>query len=231
MATKKKKTMEVKALVIREIAMTQRQATLINAETPAAFIKEKPGRGGRKVAYVEGGYIINQLNGAFSPLGWDFEILDQGQTERKLDKSDGEVWVRGRLVINDHKNGFKVYKTQYGQHAIHANVPIGDAYKAAATDALKKCASMLGIAQDVYWGGLDSAEEAPAPAKGSGKVTASPAERFERAKAMVRSARDVGSLIEWDEKLKTNKVFTAAQKSELSKLIKGRVTDLEGEQA
>lgn len=221
----KKKTKEVKAIVIREIAMTPRQEVLIKAETPQAFIKEKPGRGGKKVTYVEGGYIINQLNGAFSPLGWDFEILDQGQTERKLDSgSEGEVWVRGRLVINDHKNGFKVFKTQYGQHPIHKNTPIGDAFKAASTDALKKCASMLGIAQDVYWGGLDDAEGAPQT-----KVSAkeSVAEKLERAKAMIRSTNDVGSLIKWDEALKENKTYSAAQKAELSKLIKARVSEIE----
>jgi hypothetical protein len=220
---KKRKRAEVKALVIREIAMTPRQAQLISAETPAAFIKTKPGRGKRPVTYVEGGYIINQLNGVFSPLGWDFEVLEQGETQRKLDsKSEGEVWVRGRLVINDHKNGFKVFKTQYGQHPIYANVPIGDAFKAAATDALKKCASMFGIAQDVYWGGMDTAEPVPVQ-----KAKESTTDKFERARAMIRSTNDVGVLIEWDEKLKDNKVFDAGQKKELSKLISSRVDELQ----
>ncbi len=222
-----KKVPVSKALVIQEIAMTPRQVGLINMETPKEFIKEKPGRGGKKVSFVEGGYIINQLNGVFSPLGWDFEIVEQGTTERKNEKSaEGEVWVRGRLIINDHKNGFKVFKTQYGQHNIHQNVPIGDAFKSAATDALKKCASMLGIAQDVYWGGMDTVDEAPATKKAT-----TVDDQFARAKAMIKSTRDVGVLIVWDEKLKTNKVFNKSQKDELSKLIKNHVSELEANQA
>lgn len=228
----KAKPAETKALVIREISMTTRQQDLISQRTPDVFVKEKPGRGGKRVTYVEGGYIINQLNKAFSPLGWDFEITAQGETARKLDKgSEGEVWVRGQLVINDHKNGFKMTKTQYGQHPIHTNTPIGDAFKAASTDALKKCASMLGIAQDVYWGADEAINAPTAPAKSTKPAPVSASELINKAKQMINTTSDIGLLIEWDERLKENKVYDKKQKDELSALIKARVADIEAKQA
>lgn len=210
------------AIVLQEISLSPRQTGIVNAETPKDLIKSKPGRGGKRVAYVEGGYVISKLNQAFSPLGWEFKITERGQTDRKNEnKAEGEVWVYGELTIIDHKNNFRTTKGQYGQHPIHEKVPIGDAYKAAATDALKKCASLLGIALDVYWGTLDR-EEALAPK--DNKLT--PAEAFERAKLMLKSVRDVTVLMEYDEKLKISK-FTEAQKKELHSLISAQVDALD----
>jgi recombination DNA repair RAD52 pathway protein len=218
-----KEPKQVKALIVREISLSPRQTGIINAETPAALIKSKPGRGGKRVSYVEGGYVISKLNEAFSPLGWEFEIVEHGTTERKNENSsEGEVWVRGKITIIDHKNNWRVSKTQFGQHPIHKNVPMGDALKAAGTDALKKCASMLGIALDVYWGTLD-APEAQVPKK----LTSG--EMFERAKMMIRATKDSGGLIEYDDRLKESKNFSESQKKELHALISARVDQIENE--
>jgi len=211
----------ITAIVMQEVQLSPRQTSVVQAETPAALIKTKPGRGGKRVSYVEGGYVISKLNEAFSPLGWEFKIVEKGTTERKNESSaEGEVWVYGELTIIDHKNGYRTTKGQYGQHPIHTKVPIGDAYKAAGTDALKKCASLLGIALDVYWGTLDKNEDAPPP-----KMT--PAETFERAKMMIASTRDVGGLVVYAEKLKGSKVFNAAQKKELNDIISSKVDALD----
>lgn len=217
------RTKEEKALVLHEIALSSRADIIVRAETPKALIKSKPGRGGKRVTYVEGGYVINQLNAAFSPLGWEFEIVEHGTTERKNENStEGEVWVRGKLTIIDHAKGWRVSKTQFGQHPIHTKVPIGDAYKAAGTDALKKCASMLGIALDVYWGQLDAEGEKNAP-KAPNKD-----ELFERAKLMVASSKNVDALFEYQEKLATEKgKLTDAQKKEMVGIVKKRIEELQ----
>lgn len=214
------------AIVLQEITLSPRQTGIVNAETPKDLIKSKPGRGGKRVAYVEGGYVISKLNQAFSPLGWEFKITERGTTERKNERSaEGEVWVYGELTIIDHKNNFRTTKGQYGQHPIHEKVPIGDAYKAAATDALKKCASLLGIALDVYWGTLDR-EEASEPKQ----TKLSPAEAFERAKLMLKSVKDSSVLLEYDEKLNASKIYTEAQKKELHTLINAMVDQLDSKQ-
>ena len=226
MATKRRKETRAApraatALVIREIALTPRQTGIVQAETPKALIKTKPGRGGKAVQYVEGGYVVSRLNEAFSPLGWEFRVVEKGETPRKNERSaEGEVWVYGELTIVDHKNNYRVTKGQYGQHPIHEKVPYGDALKAAGTDSLKKCASLLGIALDVYWGTLDRAEEQK-PTK------LSPAETFERAKIMIAATRDTGGLVAYAEKLKESKIFSAEQKKELNRLISSRVDALD----
>ena len=220
MAAKKKTEPISKALVLQEMMLSPRQNGIVRAETPKEFIKERPTRGGKKAKYVEGGYVISQLNNAFSPIGWDFEVIEQGI----LDK---EVWVKGRLTLKDPKSGYTFSKTQYGQHIREENkVPLGDTLKAAATDAMKKCASMLGIALDVYWGVLDT-EEAVKPVKA---VAPSGAEMCQRAKVMVNGIRDGAALLAYREKVETSKVFNAAQKKELIDAIDNRLQDLMADQ-
>lgn len=227
MATKKKKVVEPRALVLHEIALSPRQTGIVYSLTPPAFVKKKPGRGGRSVEYVEVGYVINQLNVAFSPLGWDFDIVESGESVRSTEKSaEGEVWVKGKLTIIDHVKGWKVTKTQYGQHPIHKNVPVGDAYKAASSDSLKKCASLLGIAQDVYWGQDDT--QGPATGKPEGKKDQmKPEEMFERAKAMLSSVRDISVLFEYLENMKESKTYNTQQKKELEQIISAKVDSLQ----
>jgi len=128
------------------------QKVFITQKTPRKFIKTRPGPGGISLGYVEVGYIINILNQAFG-WDWDFRILDQQVGKR-------QVWVRGELTVRvgDHV----ITKGQFGGADIKYNrqsnepVSIADDLKAAASDCLKKCASMLGIAGDVYWKDLDN---------------------------------------------------------------------------
>jgi hypothetical protein len=95
---------------------------------------------------------VNLLNQAFG-YDWDFRIIDQGVGKK-------QVWVRGELTVRlkDHT----IIKGQYGGSEIKYNratgepISIADDLKAAASDCLKKCGSMLGVAGDVYWQNLDN---------------------------------------------------------------------------
>jgi hypothetical protein len=134
------------------------QLSFITQKTPPQFIKQRPGPGGILIKYVEVGYVINILNQVFG-WDWDFKVLDQ-QIGNK------QVWVRGELSVRI--KGHSVTKAQFGGADIKFNrttkdpISIADDLKAAASDCLKKCASMLGIAGDVYWGDLDNWDfEAP----------------------------------------------------------------------
>jgi hypothetical protein len=133
------------------ITLSPAQLNFINQKTPQKFIKVRPGPGGMQLAYVEVGYVINMLNQVFG-WDWDFKIIDQ-QVGKK------QVWVRGELTtrVGEHS----ITKGQYGGSDIKFNrngevVSVADDLKAAASDCLKKCASMLGIAGDVYWKELDN---------------------------------------------------------------------------
>lgn len=132
--------------------LNQAQLEFITQKTPPQFVKERPGPGGISLKYVEVGYVINVLNQVFG-YDWDFRILDQqiGNTQ---------VWVRGELSFR--LKGHQIVKGQYGGSDIKFNrsnnetISIADDLKAAASDCLKKCASMIGIAGDIYWGELDT---------------------------------------------------------------------------
>src|SRR5829696_5198965 len=82
---------------------------------------------------------------------------------------EDEVIVEAKLTVRT-PGGQTIVKTQFGGADIkrHASGPksgrplsIADDYKAAASDALKKCASLLGIGLDLY--GRDRPNEAESP--------------------------------------------------------------------
>jgi hypothetical protein len=132
--------------------LTQAQLSALTQKTPPQFIKRRPGPGGLPLDYVEIGYVVNLLNQVFG-WDWDFRIIDQ-QIGNK------QVWVRGELVIRLKDRA--ITKAQYGGAEIKFNrvsggpVSIADDLKTAASDCLKKCASLLGIAGDIYWPDLDN---------------------------------------------------------------------------
>ncbi len=145
--------------------LTEAQLSFITQKTPKQYIKTRPGPGGTTLSYVEVGYVINMLNQVFG-WDWDFKILDQ-QIGKK------QVWVRGELVVR--AKGHTITKAQFGGADIKTGrqsgeaVSIADDLKAAASDCLKKCASMLGVAGDVYWKELEfqapaEPESQPTPA-------------------------------------------------------------------
>lgn len=128
--------------------LNEAQLQFILKKTPQKFIKERPAKGGGKWKYVSGAYVQKCLNLMFG-WDWDFEILDE-----KVLTEAGEVIVKGRLTCRT--NGKIITKTQYGNKDIifkkETKIPlsIGNDLKSAATDSLKKCASLIGIAQDVF---------------------------------------------------------------------------------
>lgn len=167
MEKKQEKKKDTSIAILSTVALSQQQRAQLSAPTPSQFVKSKPGRGGKALSYVEGGYVVSRLNEVFGPLNWSWQEISRDRTDRKTEKNtEGEVTVHGRLTIHDHRNGYAVWKEADGQHPIHVNVPVGDAYKAANTDALKKAASLFGIALDVYWQQMESQDAAsPKPAK------------------------------------------------------------------
>lgn len=119
---------------------------LITGETPKDVIFQRKVSKDREVDYVPGWWFINQLNALFGYF-WDFEIEAQ-------EIGQENCWVRGKLTIKDPKSGLSVTKTAFGGSKIKSRdnpaIDIGDDLKAAATDSLKKAATLLGLASDIY---------------------------------------------------------------------------------
>jgi hypothetical protein len=145
--------------------LSEAQVDFLLQRTPRHEVKKRQGRGGMQFSYVEHGYVTERLNLVFG-FNWDFEVTDKQILE-------DEVIVEARLTVRT-PGGQTIVKTQFGGAEIkrHASgtkngrpLSIADDYKAAASDALKKCASLLGVGLDLY--GRDrpyDIEEAPADA-------------------------------------------------------------------
>jgi hypothetical protein len=219
-----------RSLIIRPAQLTAKLKALIQIPTPREFIKVRQGRSNKQLSYIEGGYVIARLNQVFSPAGWDFEVLKE-MIEPK------EVVVRGRLVIKDHANGYEVGKTQYGTKTRYAEVPLGDTLKAAATDCLKKCASLFGIGLDVYWKQLDEdkltgqgAMKPSVPSKPTvppGTIPNDPdkatAKRLmEVSLAKIKAETDTTILTQYRERIEAATIYTKEQKQALIQAIAGR---------
>jgi hypothetical protein len=129
-----------------EIKLTEKQLNFLFAQTPQSAVRKRPAKGGGQWSYVSGTYIRKVLNLMFG-WDWDFEVVESHVEY-------GEVTVLGRLTCR--VNGSQIVKMQYGNKDIVYKketkdpLSIGNDRKAAATDALKKCAAELGIAADVY---------------------------------------------------------------------------------
>lgn len=127
--------------------LSERQVIKMVQKTPPEHIYTRPGKGGQRWSYVTGNYVEKVLNFTFG-WNWDFEAVS---TEEKY----GQVIVRGKLTVKDER-GHSITKMQTGRADIKflkgTKTPLdyGNDEKAATTDALKKCASLLGIASDIY---------------------------------------------------------------------------------
>lgn len=136
----------------QELAISNAQYDVLTQSTPSEEVRLRKGRGNRQFPYTDPAYVIRTLNLAF---GWDWDFEADNEEIFYANSRPFEAKVRGRLTVRNGDN--VMVKTQYGCQPIEylkedADTPvsIGDALKGAASDALKKCASLLGIALDLY---------------------------------------------------------------------------------
>ena len=136
---------------------------------PKDQIRQRKGRRGKMLDYVATHAVIARLNEAFDGA-WSFRIPSYW-------KEDDEVVVLAMLRAGG------VTKQQFGSSAITREreggrpISIGDDLKAAASDALKKCATEFGVALELY-----GASEPEGDRNGNGKVTPSPQDRLRKAR-------------------------------------------------
>lgn len=137
-----------KKLTIPKTWLNDAQILRMVQRTPREHVYRRPGKGGQTFDYVTGSYIEKVLNFVFA-WNWDFEIVEHGLIE-------GHIWVKGRLTVRGTKPGESISKMQFGRAEVKylkntkQMLDYGNDLKAASTDALKKCASLLGIASDIY---------------------------------------------------------------------------------
>ena len=106
----------------------------------------KPLYKGSHLSAISPMYIIERLNDVFGVENWvaEEQIIKEIETQKGM-----YVVARVTLKCRIDENSV-IVRSQYGGN--ENPMDIGDSYKGAVTDALTKCASMIGIGQDVYKG-------------------------------------------------------------------------------
>lgn len=150
---------------------------VLTESTPKDWIKTRPARGGATVQYIPGSYFIRKFNDAFGFL-WSYEAPHQFEQDGQIVvKGRWSLQIPGRTMITKYPDGreetlrfdgFGIVKEQFGSSEIkryardipdgHGGmrykkgdiIDLGDDYKGAATDAMKKCGTQLGIFADIY---------------------------------------------------------------------------------
>lgn len=118
---------------------------LQSARTPLDMIDTREGRGGQTFYYIRQQHVTQILN-RICGHNWDFEVLRERMDE-------DQITVLGRLTIRIGQH--EIVKSQYGGSDVkrsakdNAPLSVGDDFKSAASDALKKCAQMVGIGLDL----------------------------------------------------------------------------------
>jgi len=183
---------------------------LVTRYTPRDVIEQREGRGGKTLDYIKAWWFIEQANALFGHF-WSFEVTDQYV-------GDHQVWVRGKVTITIPGEDFEdifpdgtrrvhrretmtITKVQFGGHDLAKKdgrvISVGDTLKAAATDSMKKCLSLVGIAADVY-GDRETLEEERKQEEHSQEVLQRLAATYNMGKEMGWSQEEVEARLRLD---------------------------------
>jgi len=134
-----------------------KQETLVCLTTKFSNVKTRPGRNGQAMRYLEGHQVIERLNQAFDG-DWSFRITDHQITETGIVVL-GELTAQS--LVKMAFGGSEVTKAR----ETGLPVSLADDLKAAATDALKKAATLFGVGLYLY---SDDTDETTMPGNGNG---------------------------------------------------------------
>ena len=124
--------------------MDKNQLDLLQAPFSSSEIKQREGSYGKTLDYLETHTVIQRLNNALDG-DWDFQVASW-----EVDQEADEVIVLGKLTAGG------ITKAQFGsakrkrQKQSGNLISLGDDIKAAASDALKQCETLLGVGLHLY---------------------------------------------------------------------------------
>ena len=101
-------------------------------------------RGGVEMKYVSGEQVVTRLNEVLGVGGWSFRVLGHD-----IHSEADEAWALGELMAEIGER--TVVRQQFGSQKVRrsrstgAPLDLGFDLKGASTDAMKKCASLLGV--------------------------------------------------------------------------------------
>jgi len=152
---------------------------MLRRSVPKDFIKQKKGRGGKHLDYVEwtvpAQILIDATENTFDFQITGYEIVRPDPRplmnyNKKTKEKEPVFDEEGNQVYEDQAPVVVVYgkmhipglgvREQFGAHVLDGpSDQWGDAFKAAASDCFKKCASLFGVCLDLYGDELPVYEE------------------------------------------------------------------------
>lgn len=149
--------LEIDQVTRTHSVLNRNQIQKIFNSTPKKYQYSRPGKGGGNWTYVKSSYVRKVLDSVFG-FSWDFDIETTLAEAFEIAKVTKMCVVKGKLTVNVKVDGQwqKISKTQFGRAEVKmkrdSDIPLdfGNDMKAATSDCLKKCASLFGIAADIY---------------------------------------------------------------------------------
>ncbi len=123
------------------MAISEQAKSVIERPLDPKRIKSRDGGRGMTFDYIGTEHAIQLLNEAFD-YAWDSRVVEH-------EIHDGLATVLVELKVWDD-SGCPIIKQQFGSCNINRGVDIGAALKGASSDGLKKCASQMGLALELY---------------------------------------------------------------------------------
>lgn len=148
-----------------EVTQVTRTTSLLNSNqiqkiwnsTPARYKYSRPAKGGGNWTYIKASYVRKVLDSVFG-FNWSFDIETSLGEAFDIAQKTKMCVVKGTLTARVKSDGewVELKKTQFGRAEVKLKkgtqdpLDFGNDMKAATSDCLKKCASLLGIGADVY---------------------------------------------------------------------------------
>jgi hypothetical protein len=156
------------------------------------FIKKRPGSFGKTLDYIEGHVIVQRLNRAFNH-DWSFVVKDKSIHDGfAIVVGQISVNVDGQTIVKDGIGGKKLAKVK----ADGSFLDIGNDFKDATTDSLKKAATLFGVALDLY-GTDEKEEEDSSDEKETPKEAVKDGPATENQKKAIVKMAGTGANLEW----------------------------------
>lgn len=137
--------------------LNQNQIQKLWNSTNPKYKYTRPGKGGGNWTYVKASYVRKVLDSVFG-FNWDFDVDTSLKEAYDVAIVTGTCVVKGTLTGRVWFDGawVSIKKTQFGRSEVKfkkgTTTPLdfGNDMKGAVSDCLKKCASLTGVASDVY---------------------------------------------------------------------------------
>jgi hypothetical protein len=157
--------LDMKQVTRTNSILNENQVQKIFNSTPKKYKYQRDARGGGKWTYVRASYVRRALDSIFG-FNWSFDVDTSLAEAFEVAKITKTCVVKGVLTCRVKYDGqwVEIKKVQFGRAEVKFKTKMvngkkestsdpldfGNDMKAATSDALKKCASMLGIAADIY---------------------------------------------------------------------------------